>query len=88
MLSLADPEYFGAALRAHTLSGRFFVLHSDFLRVLDLYFLPALHAICGHSCTSFATKHNTFGIVLSIPFDKFVLNSMPQSAGFGVLGYG
>jgi len=47
-LGLAYSEDFGAALWAHTLSRRAFVLHSDKFRILDLNLLSALHTICLH----------------------------------------
>lgn len=49
----ADAEDLGAALRAYTLGCRFTIFHLDLLRVLDLGFLSAFHAICSHMNTSF-----------------------------------
>jgi len=47
-----DSEYLRTTLGADTLGGWFTVLHLDRFRVLDLHFLPALHAIGFHSFTS------------------------------------
>ena len=51
-LALADPEYLRPARRTYALSSRLLVLQGDWFRVLDLHFLPALHAIGLHVHTS------------------------------------
>ena len=42
----ADSEHFGATLGARTLRGRLSVLQLDFLRILHLDGLLALHTVC------------------------------------------
>ena len=47
-LGLVYSEDFSSAASANTLSSRTLVLHFDSSRILDLYLLFALHAICLH----------------------------------------
>jgi len=52
-LAFTNSEDLRSALGADALGGRFAVLHGDLLGILDLNFLPALHAVGFHNCTSF-----------------------------------
>jgi hypothetical protein len=52
-LALADAEYLGAAAGARALRGWSLVLEGNRLRILDVNFLPALHAIRLHIRTSY-----------------------------------
>ena len=64
-LAFADAENLGAAFRANALGCRPLVLQRNFLRVLDLDFLPALHAICGHICTALLHEGYTISARMS-----------------------
>ncbi len=52
ILTLADTKYLGATAGANTLSRRASVLEGNRIGIFNLYFLPALHAICLHFRTS------------------------------------
>jgi hypothetical protein len=51
-LTLPDSEHLGAACRAHALSGRLTVLHSDGSCVSHLLLSPAFYAVTLHLFTS------------------------------------
>jgi len=75
VLALPDPEHLRPALPTRALSCGFTVFHLDLLGTFDLHFLPALHAIRGHSDTSFCVEGHPV-IKTSSNVRKFLNGSM------------